>query len=203
MAVACPMPGLKSRDTLAQRDTAWNRTASPLILRLSNRDTSAGRNARRGASASSLSHPLVKCDDMPGDPVLEDSSASIGATPRLDREVALAALKALRSLPPDWSGRGAVQIERRVLRAAEDFILYLPSDIIATPEIVPMTRGRLQFEWHQGNRSLEIELESEQLLHYLKWDSDAHIEEEDVISVHDTDTIQGLLRWFAAGSLNA
>jgi hypothetical protein len=61
-----------------------------------------------------------------------------------------------------------------------------------------MTRGRLQFEWHRGNRSLELDFETKDKLHYLKWDSDLGIEDEDVISVSDVCGIHGLLRWFAA-----
>jgi len=65
-----------------------------------------------------------------------------------------------------------------------------------------MTRGRLQFEWHRGDRSLELEFETSDRLHYLKWDSDTNIEEENVISVSDTDTIHSLLRWFASEPVN-
>jgi hypothetical protein len=125
------------------------------------------------------------------------------ATPRLDKSAALAELQRLRALPPNWSGYGDVPIDRRVIGAAEDFIFFLPSDIITTPKAVPMTRGRLQFEWHRGNRSLELEFETSDRLHYLKWDSDANIEEEDVISVNDTDMILALLRWFASEPVNA
>ena len=124
------------------------------------------------------------------------------ATPRLDKGAALAVLQRLRALPPNWSGYGDVAIDRRVIRAAEDFILSLPSDIITTPKAVPMTRGRLQFEWHRGNRSLELEFETSDRLHYLKWDSDANIG-EDVISVSDTDMIHSRLRWFASEPVNA
>ncbi|MGO9596670.1 MAG: hypothetical protein ACLP7Q_01465 [Isosphaeraceae bacterium] len=124
------------------------------------------------------------------------------ASPRLDRGAALADLQRLRALPPNWSGYGDAAIDRGVIRAAEDFILSLPTDIITTPKAVPMTRGRLQFEWHRGDRSLELEFETSDRLHYLKWDSDTNIEEENVISVSDTDTIHSLLRWFASEPVN-
>ena len=66
-----------------------------------------------------------------------------------------------------------------------------------------MTRGRLQFEWHRGNRSLELEFESPTLIHFLKYDPDHDVEEEDVFSVEHTTRLMELLRWFGAGPSNA
>ncbi len=122
------------------------------------------------------------------------------AAHRLDKAAALQALEELKALPPDWSVYNVNPINRQVLHAAMEFIWAVPSDIAATPKVVPMTRGRLQFEWHRGNRSLELEFENSHKLHYLKWDSDAGIEEEDVISVGDTGRIHALLRWFSSES---
>jgi hypothetical protein len=122
---------------------------------------------------------------------------------RLDKTDVFNALEALKSLPADWSGSGAVPIDRQVIRAAELFILSLPSNVTATPRVMPMMGGRLQFEWHRGNRSLELEFESSDRVHYLKWDSDAGVEEEDVISVEDMGTVHALLQWFASESENA
>ena len=128
----------------------------------------------------------------------EDSSAIVllGGT-RLDKAATLSALEALKALPPNWSGYTAIPIDRGLIHAAEELIRALPSDIIGTPKVVPMTRGRLQFEWHEGNRSLEIEFENSDQIHYLKWDPDASLEEEDVIPMDDVAGIHALLRWFA------
>jgi hypothetical protein len=125
------------------------------------------------------------------------------AAARLDKAQALGALEALKGLPPDWNGYGAIPIDRGVIGAAEDFIRSLPGDIATTPTVVPMTRGRLQFEWHRGNRSLELEFESSDRLHYLKWDSDAGVEQEEILSAGDTGAVLALLRWFASESGNA
>jgi hypothetical protein len=125
------------------------------------------------------------------------------SAPLLDKEATLRALAEFRALPPNWNGYGAIPVDHQIIQAAADFILALPSDLAATPKVVPMTRGRLQFEWHRGNRSLELEFESSDRLHYLKWDSDANVEEEDVIPVHDTGSVHALLRWFALEPVNA
>jgi hypothetical protein len=120
----------------------------------------------------------------------------------LDKAATFRALEELQSLPPNWSGYGASPIDPDRIRAAKAFISALPCDLIATPKVVPMTRGRLQFEWHRGNRSLEFEFESSDRIHYLKWDSDAGIEEEDAIPVNDGANIHALLRWFALEPVN-
>jgi hypothetical protein len=125
------------------------------------------------------------------------------AAARLDQARALGALEALKSLPPSWDGYGAIPIDRGVIGAAEDFIRSLPGDIATTPTVVPMTRGRLQFEWHRGGRSLELEFESRDRLHYLKWDPDTGVEEEEIIAADDTGAVLALLRWFASESGNA
>jgi hypothetical protein len=128
----------------------------------------------------------------------KDSSATVllGGT-QLDKAATLCALEELKALPPNWSGYTAIPIDRGLIQTAKELIWALPSDIVGTPKVVPMTRGRLQFEWHEGNRSLELEFEGSNRIHYLKWDPDAGVEEEDVIPVDDVARIHALLRWFA------
>ena len=121
---------------------------------------------------------------------------------KLDKAATLCALEELKTLPLNWSGYGASPIDHDLIQAAKEFISALPCDLIATPKVVPMTRGRLQFEWHRGNRSLELEFESSDRIHYLKWDSDAGIEEEDAIPVSDGEKIGALLRWFTLEPAN-
>jgi hypothetical protein len=121
----------------------------------------------------------------------------------MDKAIVLHALDDLRNLPADWNGYGAAPIDRRIIRGAEDFLLGLPGDAAPTPKVVPMTRGRLQLEWHRGNRSLELEFETADQLHYLKWDPAEGAEEEDVIPIGDRDAALALLRWFVAESVHA
>jgi hypothetical protein len=130
-------------------------------------------------------------------PDKESSATGVLYGTRLDKAATLSALEELKTLPPNWSGYTAIPIDRSLIQVAKDWIQALPSNIIGTPKVVPMTRGRLQFEWHEGNRSLELEFESRDRIHYLKWDPDAGIEEEDVIPMDDVAGIHALLRWFA------
>jgi hypothetical protein len=89
-------------------------------------------------------------------------------------------LERLKDLGPNWDGYGAEPIALRTIEAAQRFICQTPFDLRIRPQVVPMTRGRLQLEWHRGPRSLELEFESPSRVHYLKWDSSAGLEEEDV-----------------------
>jgi hypothetical protein len=121
----------------------------------------------------------------------------------IDRDAVAASFDALQQLPENWNGYGAQRIDPAIIAAARQLIEQVPSDVVSTPQVVPMTRGRLQFEWHHGPRSLEVEFESPSQIHYLKSDSAARIEEEDVLSADDADRVLDLLRWFAAGEVNA
>src|SRR5260370_275218 len=101
-----------------------------------------------------------------------DSETSRTATSfkRLDKLSVFKQFDDLKQLPEDWNGYGAQPIDPGTIEAAQSFIVDLPDDIITAPTVVPITRGRLQFEWHRGNRSLELEFETPGRIHYLKAD---------------------------------
>lgn len=115
----------------------------------------------------------------------------------LDKHAVLQSLSHLRTFKANWDGYGAAPVDPRNLDAAQQFIESLRDDATA-PKIVPMTRGRVQLEWHRGNRSLELEFESPTSIRYLQWDSDQGMETEDVISSDRADVLTGLLDWFPA-----
>ena len=115
---------------------------------------------------------------------------------RLDKLSTISQLDRLKDLPLDWNGYGAQPIDVGLIEHVKSFVEQLPDDIIDTPAVVPMTRGRLQFEWHRGNRSLELEFESRGRIHYLKADDDSGIEEEDILLTDQAPEIEELLRWF-------
>lgn len=115
-----------------------------------------------------------------------------------DRHPILAALDDLQALPPDWDGYGAIPIDPAILSAARDFVPAIPDSLVATTRVVPMTRGRLQFEWHRRGCMLEIEFESADRIHYLKWVADRICPEEEIIPAGDGDAIRGLFGWFTS-----
>jgi hypothetical protein len=114
----------------------------------------------------------------------------------LDKAAIRGRVEQLADLPNDWNGYGACPIDPNVITTALQLVDRLPVDAISTPQVVPMTRGRLQFEWHRGRRSLELEIETPTLVHYLKYDADRGIEEEATLPVEETSRLSELLHWF-------
>jgi hypothetical protein len=114
-------------------------------------------------------------------------------------------LNRLATLRPGWDGEAAPPICRRILLAAREFVSRLPGrikDSVPVPAVVPMARGayrpsNLQFEWDDGQRSLELEIETPSTIHYLKWAPDEGVEEENFFDIHDSEHALALVRWFA------
>lgn len=115
-----------------------------------------------------------------------------------DRAAVVRSLDLVRQLPANWNGYEAAPILPDIIEAARQFILGFPDDAMPTPHVVPMSRGRLQLEWHRGSRSLELEFETPTTVHYLKWDPEAGVEEEDVLSTTQTKELHDLLSWFVS-----
>jgi hypothetical protein len=108
-------------------------------------------------------------------------------------------LDRLAALEPNWDAEGAPPINPQIIQAARDFISRLPENIASIPAVVPSGAGTLQFEWNEGPRTLELEIETPSMIHYLKWDSRAGIEEEDLFQITDIDRAASLIRWFMGG----
>ena len=109
-------------------------------------------------------------------------------------------LDRLAALPANWDAEGAPPINPKIIQAAREFVARLPADIALVPAVVPSAEGTLQFEWNEDRRSLELEIESPSLVHYLKWDPDRGIEEEHVFDINDTDRAVFLIHWFTQGA---
>jgi hypothetical protein len=111
-------------------------------------------------------------------------------------------LAQLGTLQPGWDYEGAPAIDRSIINAVRGFIESLPEFIATRPMIVPMSSGRVQLEWHHGPTTLELEFESPDSVHYLKWDSTSHTAEEDIVPASHRDVLVGLIRWFMKGMLS-
>ena len=112
-------------------------------------------------------------------------------------------LDRLASLPTNWDREGAPRIDPAIIRAARHFIARLPPNVAPIPAVVPSAAGNLQFEWSAGRRSLELEIESPATIHYLKWDPNEKVEEEDVFNIEDIDRTVSLIQWFVRGLADA
>lgn len=109
-------------------------------------------------------------------------------------------LDRLGSLLPNWDYEGAARIDPAIIEGAREFISRLPKDIATIPSVVPSAAGNLQFEWTAGRRSLELEIETPSVIHYLKWDPAKGVEEEDVFDISDVNRAESLIRWFMRGT---
>ena len=109
-------------------------------------------------------------------------------------------LDRLASLPATWDREGAPRIDPAIIRAARHCIARLPPNIAPIPAVVPAAAGNLQLEWSAGRRSLELEIENPSKIHYLKWDPNEGIEEEDVFDSEDADRTVDLIQWFVKGA---
>jgi hypothetical protein len=109
-----------------------------------------------------------------------------------------AQLRKLAELQADWNGYGAEPIRQPILAAAHSLADWLPTEAGRLSQVVPMTRGRLQWEWHRGQKSLELELETPTTIRFLQWNPRQNVEVEDSVEVTDRDAIAGLIAWFVA-----
>ena len=99
-------------------------------------------------------------------------------------------------LEPNWDGYGAERINPVVIRETRELLTRIADRTEKAPIIVPTSRGAIQLEWHRGSRCLELEFESQAMIHYLMWDPKAGVEEEDVVPIYAEDKILKLLEWF-------
>lgn len=113
----------------------------------------------------------------------------------VDRE-----LDRMACLPANWDAEGSVPINPAIIQAARDFIARLPDNLANAPAVVPRSGGNFQFEWNDGPRSLELEIETPQTIHYLKWSPGEAIEEEGIFPIDDIDRAVLLINWFTNGS---
>lgn len=67
---------------------------------------------------------------------------------------------ALGDLPIDWDSYGARCIDPFVGQAAVNFLIEVLPAETPLPQIVPTSRGGIQFEWHCNGVDLEIDVRS-------------------------------------------
>ena len=104
----------------------------------------------------------------------------------------------LARLKANWDGYASAPLNPDILASARKLIRSLARQFpIAIPNVIPMTGGRMQFEWHKGRKSLELEIEDAETIHYLKWDPGQDFQEEGSYSILDTARSIVLLQWFA------
>lgn len=134
------------------------------------------------------------------EPSAKPSIESTENAPKSDETAkTIESLENLRILATNWSGYGDIPIDGQLIAEAKQVVHSVASSFASQPKIVPMSKGRLQMEWHKGNRSLELEFEKPGQLHFLKWDPENSTEEEDVVPTDNIAAIRNLVNWFHMG----
>jgi len=106
-------------------------------------------------------------------------------------------LNDLRRLRFGWDGYRGAPISKEIITAAIAMINALDDHIAPRPRVVPTTSGGLQLEWNRPDRALELEFEKRDMVHYLRWEPAALIEDEDFTPPTDMERIHELIKWFA------
>lgn len=113
------------------------------------------------------------------------------STEQLRVEVYLSAilnkLAGYLSLPAGWDRQNASQISENSVQVAIGLISLFRELNLPMPSLVPLSSGGLQFEWHKGEKDLEVEIRRSGNIVVLYGDGD----EEDEF---DLDAEQGLER---------
>ncbi len=111
-----------------------------------------------------------------------------------------ARLDQIAALEPNWDGRGAPPVDRALLRAVRAWSQDLPGWAFATPPaVVPLSSGGLQLEWRFADRLLELEFETSDQLHFLRWHPARGIDEEDTFPATDRSRAEQLVAWVTHG----
>ena len=124
-------------------------------------------------------------------------------TPGLrDIAAALVALDAqldqVAALRPNWDGHGAPAIDPDRVAAVRAWGQTMPGWAFApAPSAVPLSSGAVQLEWHDGGRVLELEFETQDTIHFLRWGPANGVEDEDTFPVADRARAERLIAWVA------
>ena len=111
-----------------------------------------------------------------------------------------ARLDQIAALEPNWDGRGAPAVDRGLIRAVRAWDQDMPGWAFAPPPaVVPLASGGLQLEWRRADRLLELEFETPDQLHFLRWHPARAVEEEDTFPATDRNRAEGLIAWVTHG----
>jgi hypothetical protein len=132
-------------------------------------------------------------------------SAAAPAAGLRDIAAAIAALDAglnrAAALGPNWDGHRAPAIDPDVLRAVRAWGQAMPGWAFApAPAVVPLSSGGVHLEWHVGPRVLELEFESPETVHYLRWDPARGVQNEDTDPARDRARSEELFGWVHGGT---
>jgi hypothetical protein len=112
-----------------------------------------------------------------------------------------ARLDQLAALSANWDGYNAPPIDPALIRAVREWGPTMPGWSFAPPPaVVPLSSGAMQLEWRSGDKLLELEFESPDRIHFLRWNPGHGIEDEDTFPVADRSRAESLIAWVMSGA---
>ncbi len=100
----------------------------------------------------------------------------------------------LLSLEPGWDGGFGDPPTDQSVTAGVAVIGQLVSEVAVAPFVFPLPDGGLQFEWHAGRESVEVEVDEEGSPHALVTDRAGRITLHTVFDLGDRATISAVRR---------
>jgi hypothetical protein len=95
---------------------------------------------------------------------------------------AVARLKELLALEPGWDGHGGASLRPDVARYCVQLMGRVLNSDTPPPQIVPLSHGGVQLEWHLRDVDLEIEIKSPSSVSFLFGDRVTGTEVEEDLS---------------------
>lgn len=102
----------------------------------------------------------------------------------------------LEELPNNWDSYGSPKIQPQALDTAYILAEFIELEGIPAPNICPVPGGGIQFECENATvtRELEIEINSDGSIDFLKIDKDEVIE-SNTFSIEEVGKIRSVLQW--------
>jgi hypothetical protein len=97
------------------------------------------------------------------------------------------------TLAPNWDAHGSVAPSFAVRQSAIDLLLSVPSELLPSPRIVPVSGGGYHFEWSVGERELEISIDASCHIEALQVENGMPVEEAQPI-----EDVSALFNWILA-----
>lgn len=98
----------------------------------------------------------------------------------------------LRNLPDDWDSYGSSALSTAIINKSIELILALPPEDFPVPAVIPTSDEGVQFEWGDENKELEIEVNKNGEIEYLKCENGEPVQEG---LIEGSDQLFSLVFW--------
>lgn len=100
-------------------------------------------------------------------------------------EPTIRALVERMQLPQNWDSYGAKAVTAAAVARALDILTRVMGNGSPTPDVVPLTDGGIQMEWHTANWELEITIPGDDVPAYYYQTSSSPIDEGEMLAPYE------------------